>query len=122
MIIRCNQGCKLSDGVTDGSLNIETNDVVCNTCGEVINGISEFAKISMKNIGDIKRINKKKAFVFPCKTCNKSVETEVITGKVIGKGCKDGKCLINITEFMVKVIQENQTSDFEGNKINAEQK
>jgi hypothetical protein len=122
MILRCNQGCKLSDGTTDGSLNIETNEVVCNTCGNNIQGISEFAKISMKNIGDIKRVNKKKAFVFPCKTCDKNVETEITAGKVIGKGCKDGKCLINITEFMIKMIQENQASDFEGNKIDAEQK
>ena len=122
MIVRCNQGCKLSDGTTDGSLNMETNDVICNTCGNIIKGISEFAKISMKNIGDIKRINKKKAFVFPCKTCSKNVVTEINAGKVIGKDCKNGNCLINITEFMVKMIQENQTSDFEGNKIDAKQK
>jgi len=122
MILRCNQGCKLSDGTTDGSLNLETNDVICNTCGDVIKGISEFSKISMKNIGDIKRVNKKKAFVFPCKICNKNVETEVVAGKVTGKDCKNNNCLINITEFMVKMIQENQSSDFEGNKLNAEQK
>jgi len=120
MILRCNQGCRLSDGTTDGSLNMETNEVVCNSCGDSLNGISEFAKISMKNIGDIKRVNKKKAFIFPCKTCNKSVETEILDGKVIGKGCKDGSCMINITEFMVKMVQENQASDFEGNKVNAD--
>lgn len=122
MILRCNQGCKLSDGTTDGSLNLETNEVICNTCGDPLKGISDFAKISMKNIGDIKRVNKKKAFVFPCKTCNKNVETEVAAGKVFGKGCQQSTCLINITEFMVKMIQQNQSSDFEGNKVNAEQK
>lgn len=120
MILRCNQGCKLSDGTTDGSLNLETNEVICNTCGDAIKGISDFAKLSMKNIGDIKRVNKKKAFVFPCKTCSKNVETEIVAGKVSGKGCKESKCSINITEFMVRVIQENQASDFEGNKLNAE--
>lgn len=120
MILRCNQGCKLSDGTTDGSLNLETNEVVCNTCGDNIKGISDFAKLSMKNIGDIKRVNKKKAFVFSCKACNKNVETEIVAGKVSGKGCKENKCSINITDFMVRVIQENQGSDFEGNKVNAE--
>ncbi len=120
MILRCNPGCKLSDGTTDGSLDLETNEAVCNTCGENLKGISSFAKISMKNIGDVKKTNKKKAFVFPCKTCNKNVEAEVTAGKVSGKGCSHGGCLINITEFMVKMIQENQGSDFEGNKVNAE--
>lgn len=116
MILRCNQGCKLSDGTTDGSLDLETNEVVCNSCGENLKGISDFAKISMKNMGDTKRKNKKKAFVFPCKTCNKKVETEVVAGKVSGKGCASGGCLINITEFMVKMIEQNQDTDFEGTK------
>jgi len=121
MILRCNQGCKLSDGTTDGSLNVETNEVICNTCGDAIKGISDFAKLSMKNTGDIKRINKKKAFVFSCQTCKKSVETEIVAGKVSGKNCAEKKCSINITDFMVRVIENNQLSDFEGNKLNAEQ-
>jgi len=115
MLVNCNRGCKLSDGTTDGSLDIETNNVICNKCGENIVGISEFAKISMKNMGDIKKINKKKAFVFNCKTCKKDVETEISAGRVSGKGCKES-CLINITSFMVKMLEESQKTDFEGNK------
>lgn len=120
MLLNCNRGCKFSDGTTDGSLDLETNEVICNKCGDIISGISDFAKISMKNIKDIKRINKKKAFVFPCKTCDKNVETEVLTGRVKGKDCNSGNCQINITDFMVKMIEENNKTDFEGNNKNGQ--
>jgi len=118
MLLRCNQGCKLSDGNTEGSLDLETNNVVCNLCGDNLKNVSDFAKLSMKNIGDVKRKNNKKAFVFGCNTCNKKVETEVVSGKVCGKLCASGNCQIDITSFMVKMIEENQKKDFEGNVKN----
>lgn len=120
MILRCNQGCKYSDGTTDGSLNVDTNEVVCNNCGDTIKGISDFAKLSMKTTGDIKRSNNRKAFVFPCKTCNKKVEADVSAGKVSGKDCKKGGCVIDITSFMVSAISDSKKIDFEGNKLNEE--
>jgi hypothetical protein len=120
MLLRCNKGCKKSDGNTEGSLNIDTNDVECKLCGEVLSDVSQFTKISMKNIGDIKRNNNKKAFIFNCNTCSKPVEAEINVGKVTGKGCSSGECKINITSFMIKAIEESQKRDFEGNNINVD--
>lgn len=107
MIVRCNPKCKLSDGQTNGSLDLETNEVVCTECGENICGISEFTKMSMRSIGDVVRKKQKKAFVFKCLTCKKDVETAMNSGVVVGKGCqqKEGKCQINITEHMVVALQ-----------------
>lgn len=96
----------MSDGQTNGVLNVETNEVMCTECGENISNISEFTKLSMKSIGDIYRPRKKKAFVFKCLTCKDDVEAVMKDGVVVGKGCSQekGKCQINITEHMVVAL------------------
>ena len=110
MIVRCNQGCRKSDGFTDGSLDVDSGDVICNECGENLAGISEYAKLAMKANGDVVRSKKKKAFMFPCNTCDTNVEAQFVAGILVGKGCSKGGtgCQINITEHMVKAIKETQ--------------
>jgi len=110
MIVRCNPKCRKSDGFTDGSLDVDANEVMCNECGEVIREISPYAKLSMKTIGDIIRSKKKKAFMFPCQTCDEHVETQFINGLLVGKNCSNNQegCKINVTEHMVKAIEETQ--------------
>jgi len=110
MIIRCNPKCKKSDGFTDGSLDVDTNDVICGECGDVVQTVSSYAKISMKANGDIIRTKKKKAFVFPCNTCEDDVETQFVKGILVGKECPNDQkgCKINITQHMVVAIEETQ--------------
>ena len=45
MLISCNPRCKKSDGRTDGSLDVERNEVVCKICGDDVVGISSFTKL-----------------------------------------------------------------------------
>ena len=110
MIIRCNPKCRKSDGFTDGSLDVDTNDVICNECGEVVKTVSSYAKISMKANGDILRTKRRKAFVFPCNTCEDDVETQFVNGILVGKVCPNNQegCKINITQHMVVAIEETQ--------------
>jgi len=110
MIVRCNQKCKFSDGFTDGSLDIDTDDVMCNECGEVLVDVSPYSKLAMKANGDILRSKKKKAFVFPCKTCEQDVETQFINGVLVGKGCSNDQvgCKIDVTQHMIKAVEETQ--------------
>ena len=110
MIIRCNPKCKKSDGFTDGSLDLDTNDVICNECGDVVNTVSSYAKISMKANGDIIRTKRRKAFVFPCNTCEDDVETQFVNGVLVGKECVNNQegCKINVTQHMVVAIEETQ--------------
>jgi|TARA_Y100000034_G_C6828133_1_gene373565 hypothetical protein len=122
MILRCNKECKLSDGVTDGSLDVDSNDVICNECGEVLGDVSPYAKLALKANGDILRSKNKKAFVFPCNTCEQDVETQFVNGVLVGKGCKNDQvgCQINITEHMVKAIEETQKVLSKADKNDAE--
>jgi hypothetical protein len=107
MLVRCNIGCKKSNGQTDASLDVESDMIICNTCGEGINGLSDFCKLSMKANGDIIRSRARKAFTFPCNTCDKSVEARMVNGRLTGKPCvNDGNgCLINVTEAMAAAIE-----------------
>jgi len=105
MLVSCNPKCKRSDGRTEGSLDISTDEVICRLCGDSIGGISSFTKQSMKNNKDV--INStKKAFMFDCKNCHKKVETEIINGTAYGKNCRDKNCMINISEIMANAIQK----------------
>jgi hypothetical protein len=110
MILRCNQKCKFSDGVTDGSLDVDTDNVICNECGEIIEDVSLYSKLALKANGDILRSKNKKAFVFPCNTCEQDVETQFVNGILVGKECRNNQvgCQINITEHMIKAIEETQ--------------
>ena len=110
MIVKCNQKCKLSDGFTDGSLDIDTDNVMCNECGEVLVDVSPYAKLAMKANGDILRSKKKKAFVFPCNTCEQDVETQFVNGVLVGKACQNDQvgCQINVTQHMIKAVEETQ--------------
>jgi ribosomal protein L37AE/L43A len=110
MIVRCNQGCKKSDGFTDGSLDVDSNEAICNECGETLNTVSSYAKLSMKTNGDILRSKNRKAFMFPCQTCDTNVEAQFINGILVGKNCSNNfeGCKINVTEHMSKAIEEVQ--------------
>lgn len=110
MIVSCNQGCRKSDGFTNGSLDVESGEVICNECGEDLSSISEYAKLAMRANGDIIRSKKKKAFMFPCNTCDIDVEAQFVSGVLVGKACPKGGtgCRINTTEHMVKAIEETQ--------------
>ena len=108
MLVKCNPLCKLSDGTTDASLDVDRNEAMCNECGEVIAHVSTYSKLSMKTNGDILRSKNKKAFVFYCQTHDDHVETAFVESRLVGKTCPDdGKqCKIDITEHMVKAISE----------------
>ena len=110
MIIRCNPKCKYSDGFTYGSLDVDADEVLCNECGEIITEVSSYTKLAMKTTGNIIRSKKQKAFIFPCLTCEESVEAEFVSGILVGKGCSNNQegCKINTTEHMVKAIEETQ--------------
>jgi ribosomal protein L34E len=110
MLVKCNALCKLSDGTTDASLDVETNEAMCNECGEVLSGVSEYSKLSMKMNGDIIRTKKKRAFVFHCQTCDDHVETMFSNSRLVGKVCPNlGEgCKINVTNHMARAIRDAQ--------------
>lgn len=105
MLLNCNPRCKKSDGMTEASLDVERNEVVCKTCGDDIKNISDYTKQWMKRNKDI-IIPAKKAFMFDCKNCHKKVEIEIINGSPYGKGCQTKACVISVSDIMVSAIEK----------------
>ncbi len=104
MLINCKPGCVGKKVTTTASLDVETNDVVCDFCGETI-AVSSFVKTSMKQRGDIVRKDDRKSFQFDCETCGKLVQTEVKGIKLVGKGCTKGGCKFNVSKFTIHAMK-----------------
>lgn len=104
MLVRCNLGCK-NNVTTDASLDLETNEAVCNSCGDVLENISSYAKQAMKMNGDVIRKNNKKAFVFKCRCCKKEMQVIEQDGNMIGVGCpRQDECKFDISDYMQRAI------------------
>ena len=53
MIINCNNLCRKSGDVTEGSLDLDDNKVYCTKCNDELTSVSEFAKEVMKRNKDV---------------------------------------------------------------------
>ena len=116
MLVSCKVGCVKNNGTTDASLDISSDNVICNVCGDTLDHISKFSKISMKNNGDVIK-SPQRAFMFQCESCDKYVESEVLNHRVVGKSCKSKKsCMINVSKPMIvamEVCSDNEKSDLQ---------
>lgn len=111
MLLSCNQGCKKSDGMTEGSIDIDSDKVICNKCGDEMRNVNSFTKRGMKSNNDVIK-KSPKAFLFDCLTCKKKVDTESANGILRGKGCNNS-CKFNISRFMINTIEniEDENED-----------
>lgn len=104
MLMNCKPGCAGKKATTTASLDVETNDVICDFCGETIE-VSSYTKNSMRQRGDIIRRDNRKPFQFECITCKKIVPTELNKNKeVVGVGCQKD-CEFNVSKFTVQAMQ-----------------
>ena len=109
MLLRCNPGCKKSDGTTEGALDPDTDEVICNKCGLELKNVASFTKRSMKSSGKVLK-KSSKAFFFNCKTCRKKVETSVVGNDLRGKGCEND-CKFNVSPFMINSMKSVGNTD-----------
>lgn len=64
-------------------LNTETNEVECTECGKPTI-VTDFAKNSMKSMGQIKRVEKsQQAFSVECKKCKKVMTPKIDKNKAL---------------------------------------
>ena len=112
MIVRCNLGCKLNT-TTDASLDIRSNEAICNSCGEVIENLSSYAKQAMKINNDVITPNKK-AFTYKCKGCKQEMQAIEKNGNIVGVGCSCQElCNFDISEYAKRAISLYSVEDDE---------
>lgn len=100
MLVNCKPGCAGKKTTTTGLLDVDTDEVICEFCGEEL-AVSSFVKRSMKYQGDILKKDKRKSFQFDCLTCNKNVQTEIKDDQLMGKECELGTCKFNVSKFTI---------------------
>lgn len=72
MLLQCNnRGCFKS---SEAKLDVETQEVICQECGKVIDNISDSMKRALKSFGQIVRSNERKGFVMACTKCRANRE------------------------------------------------
>ena len=64
-----NKGCGKQQ---EPMLDLDTNEVICSECGKPIKCVTQFAKVQMRALGQIKRSgDRQKAFSVKCPHCEK---------------------------------------------------
>jgi hypothetical protein len=117
MLINCKPGCTGKKVTTEGSLDVEQDEVVCTFCNEIIPA-SKFTKMNMKRQGDVIKRDSRKSFQFDCITCKKKVQTISDGNKLTGINCT-GSCQFNVSKFTVHAmnsvtkVQEDQNDEAE---------
>ncbi len=114
MLINCNPRCPGKRATTNGLLDLESNEVICEYCKQII-PTSSFTKKSMEQRGEIIRVDKRKPYQFDCLTCGKLVETELSNSELKGITCQKD-CQFNVSDFTLramKLVQENKKKDDE---------
>jgi hypothetical protein len=64
---------------TNALLNKETQEVLCEECGQPVVGISESMRRTLLSFGQIVRTESRKAFMMACRTCNANREVVLTT-------------------------------------------
>jgi hypothetical protein len=102
MLLNCKPGCTGKKITTNGSLDLEQDEVICTICDEII-PVSKFTKMMMKNQKDILKKDSRKSFQYDCESCKKKVQVAVLDGKLFGMGCNK-ECKFNVSEFTIHAI------------------
>ena len=115
MLVRCNAKCKNKDcsnrgGMTNGLYDPELDEAVCEDYNEILTEVNDYGKVAMKNLRDIIKRDKKKAFQFKCEHCGDKVSVVVDKeGKPVGTTCDNKEnCKFNITKIMIDTIKTVQ--------------
>lgn len=85
MLLNCTtKGCMKS---SEAKLDKTTGKVICEECGNPIEGISRYMIKCLDSCGQIMRSNTKEPFQTLCKTCNKAQSLYIKDDKAYCKAC-----------------------------------
>jgi ribosomal protein S27E len=90
---------------SDCQLDVKTNEVICQECGQAIDGISVMMRQALKNAGQIVRSAARKAFMTNCNNCKANREV-VLNKETTNTTCKTCGNAVSITPQMKNVMIE----------------
>lgn len=81
----------------------DTEEVFCSACGQVMEGINYFTKMSLKTLGQYKRAkNPEEAYAIPCNACKTTARPVIENDKVVCAKCKQEHKLAPVFAQMLK--------------------
>ena len=109
MLIMCTtKGCRQ---MSEAKLDLKSNDVICEECGNVIENVTPFMKKSLKSIGQVIRYKTKEAFQALCKNCNANRPLTLKDGKAHCKTCDTQVVVSDAFLNGLKIYLDNKTKD-----------
>jgi len=95
---------------TDALLDIETNEVICRNCGKSIKGVTSFAKVSLKTLGQTTTAQKKaKSLQFDCENCKKKVQPILKNDKIICPDCNKEMKNVPVTfKYAIELLSKKE--------------
>lgn len=111
MIVQCdNQKCAQ---LQEAQLEIETNNVICAECGNVIKSISSFAKNTLKSLGQTTRNHKStETYAIKCPSCSKTGQPKLNKEQIICAYCKkEFTALGEAFKLLLRTALKNANTD-----------
>jgi hypothetical protein len=99
--------------MSEAKLDRDTNEVICDECGNVIQGITSFMKKSLEATGQVTRSIKKQAFQTQCLTCKKSQPMYVKERKAFCSGCNTHVKLSEAFLEQLMIYQSQKDKDID---------
>jgi hypothetical protein len=108
MLLNCTtKGCMKS---SEAKLDKTTGKVICEECGNPIDGITKYMIRCLDTCGQIMRSNTKEAFQSLCKTCNKNQSLYVKGDKAYCKTCNSQVIVSSAFFNGLKIYLEQKAS------------
>jgi len=102
MLLTCpNKECRK---LSDVKLNEKTNEVVCESCGNVIPNVTSFVKNNLRANKEFIKVGTKSNFNVKCSKCGRVVGPLLVNNKVT---CPDCKGEITLSKAFENVFRES---------------
>lgn len=100
MLLDCTtKGCLQK---TEAKLDLDTNEVICDECGNKIENVTRFTKKALKDLGQIVRNKSRQPFQALCKNCNANRELFIEEGRAY---CKTCNTQVHVTAAFLRGLQ-----------------
>lgn len=99
--------CRKCWNRTEAKLDVDTNEVICEDCGEPTE-VNNFIKKSLKDIGQIIRTADKKPFSLLCSNCNRKRTVYMKDDKVFCDFCDTRIIVSNHFKTALKEYLDNK--------------
>jgi len=100
MLIQCdNKGCHKQNAPL---LSVKENTVICGECGNIINNVTQFTKVTLKSLNQVQKDTEVHDFAVKCKNCTKTGTPYLKKDIAYCSGCNHN---LELTEPFIQMLK-----------------